>query len=218
MRYAPTPLIGRRSVVGGLALVGASVIAPGLARADTKLFATPRQTKGPFYPVDWSGDADNDLVRVQGEAARALGEVVHVAGRILGVDGAPLPGARVEIWQCDAKGVYRHPGVNRGSRRVDAAFQGRGRVVADGAGRYAFRTLRPVAYSGRTPNIHFRVVAGEGRALDTQMYVLGDPLTPGDRVRGSLSAREREAVTVRLDVADAIEPGAKAGAFDIVLA
>lgn len=218
MRLAPTPFIGRRTVLAGLALAGVQAAAPGLVRAESKLFPTPRQTTGPFYPVDWTGDADNDLVRVIGEAAQARGEIIHVSGRILVVDGAPLAGARVEVWQCDANGVYHHPGDERGNRRADSAFQGRGRILADAGGRYAFRTIRPVAYPGRTPHIHFRVVGDEQRVLDTQMYVYGDPVTRGDRVLGRLSAREREAVTVRLAPADAIEPGAKAGAFDIVLA
>lgn len=153
-----------------------------------------------------------------GEAAKALGDVIHVAGKILDVDGAPIAGARVEIWQCDANGVYRHPNDNRGTRRADAAFQGRGRMSAGADGRYAFRTIRPVAYTGRTPHIHFRIADGDVRALDTQMYVFGDPVTRGDRVLERLSALERDAVTVRLEPAEAIEPGAKACTFDIVIA
>ena len=79
----------------------------------------------------------------------------------------------VEIWQCDANGIYNHPG-DSGQRRRDAAFQGYGRTKVDAGGRYAFRTIRPVAYPGRTPHIHFKVHApGVGR-LTTQMYVAGE--------------------------------------------
>ena len=64
-------LLGRRLVVSGLAAATAGASLPtavGLAQT-TSLLPTPRQTTGPFYPVDWSGDADADLVRVAGEAA-----------------------------------------------------------------------------------------------------------------------------------------------------
>src|SRR3712207_5916078 len=89
---------------------------------------TPRQTTGPFYPVDWSGDVDADLVRVAGEAARAQGVVTHLRGRVLDARCAPVPGALVEIWQCDACGRYRHPRDRQDGR--DPGFQGRGRALA----------------------------------------------------------------------------------------
>ena len=121
-------LIGRRALTASLAL-----LAPACAQAQAP-GATPRQTTGPFYPTDWSGDADADLVRVTGEAAQAQGVVTHLRGRLLALDGAPLSGARIEIWQCDARGIYRHPRDRETDR--DPGFQGRGRTLAgrDGAG------------------------------------------------------------------------------------
>src|SRR5690606_40476026 len=69
---------------------------------------------------------------------------------VTGVQTCALPisvaRAVVEIWQCDANGVYLHPG-DRGPR--DQGFQGYGRTVTDGGGSYRFRTIRPVAYGGR---------------------------------------------------------------------
>jgi protocatechuate 3,4-dioxygenase beta subunit len=58
----------------------------GLAQT-TMLLPTPRQTTGPFYPLDWSGDADADLARVAGQAERAQGVVTHLRGRVLDVRG-----------------------------------------------------------------------------------------------------------------------------------
>src|SRR5262245_5561733 len=99
-----TPQIGRRHVMRGLAAVAAAAVAPGIGRALAApgLVATPSQTVGPFYPTDWGGDVDNDLVRVTGAAAQAQGQITHILGRILDTSGAPIPGAAVEIWQCDA--------------------------------------------------------------------------------------------------------------------
>ena len=64
-------------------------------------------------------------------------------------------GAVVEIWQADHAGIYLHPREGRLAQR-DTGFQGYGRVRADAEGRYAFRTIRPGQYPGRTPHIHLR--------------------------------------------------------------
>jgi protocatechuate 3,4-dioxygenase beta subunit len=122
----------------------------------------------------------------------------------------------VEIWQCDANGRYRHPSDRNATR--DPAFQGRGRMVSGADGRYAFRTIRPVSYPGRTPHIHFAIVAPQGAKLVTQMYVAGEPQNARDGVLQAIrDARQREAVIVRLEPAERLEAKALAGTFDIVM-
>jgi protocatechuate 3,4-dioxygenase beta subunit len=219
MAFVKTPWIGRRQLLIGLATAASSLQMPdGGGIAQTKLLATPRQTEGPFYPVKWAGDADADLVVVQGEAAKALGQVLHVEGRVLDLSGQAVAGATVEIWQCDANGVYRHPADEGRDRRRDAAFQGRGRTLADARGQYRFRTIRPVPYGWRTPHIHFKVQPPNGRELITQMYVFGEALNARDGVlNGIRDPRLRDSVIVRLELAERLEVGALAGTFDIVL-
>ncbi len=215
-----TPSLGRRRLILGLSAAVTSIIAAGGLGSSVRaaLLASPPQTLGPFYPRDWEGDIDNDLVIVTGEAARAMGRVVHVEGRVLDVAGAPLPGAEVEIWQCDAQGIYRHPRDEEPGRRRDPGFQGRGRTITDAAGRYRFRTIRPVPYGGRTPHIHFKVEPAGGRELITQMYVFGEERNAQDGVLNSIrDPRQRDSVIVRLDAADQLEPGALAASFDIVI-
>ncbi|HEX2885730.1 protocatechuate 3,4-dioxygenase, partial [Vineibacter terrae] len=146
--------------------------APALVRAQA-LMPTPSQTEGPFYPVALPPDADNDLVSVRGAGAPARGVVTHITGRVRDTAGRPIVGARVEIWQCDAQGLYDHPRQSDLGRR-DQGFQGFGQTMAAADGTYRFRTIQPVAYSGRTPHIHFRIVAPDGRRLTTQMYVAGE--------------------------------------------
>jgi protocatechuate 3,4-dioxygenase beta subunit len=123
----------------------------------------------------------------------------------------------VEIWQCDANGIYNHPG-QPGLQRRDEAFQGYGRTEVAADGRYTFRTIRPVTYPGRTPHIHFKVHAPGAGRLTTQMYVAGEPRNATD---GPLNAirnpAQREAVIVRLEAGGMPEPGALRGTFDIVL-
>jgi protocatechuate 3,4-dioxygenase, beta subunit len=219
MGLVTTPLIGRRSVLTGLTAVANVLWLPGsVALAQKPFVRTPRQTEGPFYPVDWSGDIDHDLVVVTGEEARAMGQVTHISGRVLDLAGQPLVGVTVEIWQCDAKGIYRHPRDASASRRRDDGFQGRGRVRTDASGRYAFRTIRPVAYPGRTPHIHFLVAPPRRNTLITQMYVFGEPQNARDGVLNNVrDPRQRDSVIVRLDPAEGIEAGALAGTFDIIV-
>jgi protocatechuate 3,4-dioxygenase beta subunit len=216
MILVTTPRLGRRRfVLSGLA---SALTLPGGAFAQGEgLVSTPAQTTGPFYPVAFPSDVDNNLVVLRGTEARAEGVVAHVAGRVLGLDGRPIAGATVEIWQCDARGRYLHPGDRGGPR--DSAFQGYGRAASGADGAYRFRTIRPVAYPGRTPHIHFAVRAPGGRELVTQMYVAGEPLNERDGLYRSIrDPRQRAAVTVRLEEANGIEPGALAGSFDLVLA
>ena len=201
----------RRLLAGAVALAAAGTGRP----AGAALTATPRQTAGPVYPIDWAGDIDWDLVRLTGAAAQALGKVTHLWGRVTDLAGAPVAGARVEIWQCDANGRYRHPGDSGRNVAPDAGFQGRGRLVTDAEGRYRFRTIRPVAYPGRTPHIHFLVAPVTGGELITQMYVADESGNERDFLFNRL--RDPSALLVQLNAADAIEPGALAGNFDIVL-
>ncbi len=213
-------LVGRRALGStGLALASFAALPPVRAAAQpVPLSATPRQTPGPFYPVDWSGDADADLVRVAGEAARAQGTVTHLRGRVLDARGEPIGGAVIEIWQCDAFGRYRHPRDRQDGR--DAAFQGRGRVAAGPDGGFAFRTIRPVPYPGRAPHIHVAVAAPGRREppLVTQFYVADEPLNGRDGLFNSLrDPRQRDAVLLRLEPADRVEPGALLAVRDIVL-
>jgi protocatechuate 3,4-dioxygenase beta subunit len=178
---------------------------------------TPGQTEGPFYPTYLPADTDTDLVRVQGQKAQALGQITHVRGRVLNRRGEAVRGARVEIWQCDANGIYHHP-AQRGVQRRDTAFQGFGRTEVSAEGRYTFRTIRPVPYPGRTPHIHFRIDAPGAGRLTTQMYLAAEPQNDRDGVlRGIRDARARESVIVRLEPAGEIEAGALKGTFDIVL-
>ena len=81
----------------------------------------------------------------------------------------PWPMALVEIWQCDVHGKYLRPADDSPGPR-DENFQGYGQARTDASGGYAFRTIRPVAYSGRPPHIHFLVSHPRHRKLVTQLY------------------------------------------------
>jgi len=181
------------------------------------LLPTPAQSTGPFYPRELPLDRDNDLATVSGAPAGAKGEITHVFGHVRDVEGRPVAGARVEIWQCNAFGRYHHPGDTRNAP-LDPGFQGFGETQTAENGAYRFRTIKPVPYPGRTPHIHFAVTAPRGTRLVTQMYVEGAPGNERDGLLGSIrDPAARRSVLVALRPAPEIEGGALSGTFDIVL-
>ena len=209
----------RRRVLAAWIAAAATLGLPGALRAIAATLApTPAQTEGPFYPLSYPADSDNDLVHVTGHAAPAKGTVTRVAGKILDGAGRPVAGARVEIWQCDANGRYHNVRDGDAGPPRDANFQGFGQTVTDEAGGYRFLTIRPVPYPGRTPHIHFAVIAPGQRRFVTQMYVAGEPLNERDSVLLAVhdpAARERLIVPLR-PMPD-LGPEALAAEFDIVL-
>ncbi len=209
-------LLTRRRLLAAAGAMAATVGWQGQLSAQA-LLPTPAQTTGPFYPVAIPADADADLVVVAGGVPYRGGETVDLAGRVLDRNGVALGSATIEIWQCDARGYYHHPNDRGG--RADPAFQGFGRAAADAAGRYAFRTIKPVAYSGRAPHIHVRVLAPGRRPFVTQMYVAGDPANERDALYAR-ARREAPGATIAVDF-DPTPGSASArwrATFDIVLA
>ena len=184
-----------------------------LFAAEDLLPITPSDAEGPFYPVEIPTDSDNDFLRVTGAEEASPGQLAYVHGSVVDRRGNPIDGARVEIWQCDAGGVYHHPLDDAGD--PDKRFQGFGAMVTDRQGRYHFRTLRPVPYTGRTPHIHYRVTAPGFDRLTTQLYVAEDAeQNSKDGLYNNHSAEEQALITSSFkDVGD----GAVAAEFTVVL-
>lgn len=189
----PTTSPYRRRLAAALLAAPAIAMARRAGAQQTPLRATPSQTEGPFYPLTLPADHDHDLLR-NGLLRYAQGQPAQVDGTVRDTAGRPLAGAVVEIWQCDHDGHYHHPGDGA---RADKAFQGFGSVTVAADGRYAFRTIRPVAYSNRTPHIHVKVKLGPRTLLTTQLYVQGDPHNERDFLwRNLRDAPDRAALTV----------------------
>ena len=85
---------------------------------------------------------------------------------------APLAGATVDIWQCDAEGRYS----DVSDRTFDTSGQKflRGSQVTDASGRVQFTTIYPGWYPGRAVHIHFKVrtdaSAGQGYEFTSQFF------------------------------------------------
>jgi len=80
----------------------------------------------------------------------------------------PLVGAVVDVWHCDAEGVYSD--VSGGAGQADTTGQKflRGYQVTDANGQAAFVTIFPGWYSGRTAHIHFKVRTDPDSAQGTE--------------------------------------------------
>ncbi|HKB01555.1 MAG TPA: protocatechuate 3,4-dioxygenase [Gemmataceae bacterium] len=201
-----------------------------LATAGTALFTTrglfaeeltrtPAQTEGPFYPNKLPLDTDNDLLIVNDDITPAVGEVTHLTGKILDATGNPVRNALVEIWQCDAKGVYLHTRDSEPKKdQQDKHFQGFGRFLTGSSGEYYFRTIKPVPYPGRTPHIHFKIKQGKKELLVTQCYIKGHPGNDRDGIYRSVPAgKQRDAISIDFTPIKESKAGELAANFTIVL-
>lgn len=204
---------GRRALLLTLPLAFA---AAATAQPASPLPATPAQMEGPYYPTALPADTDADLTRQPGLAA-ASGTRLALEGRVLRTDGSPVAGAVVEIWQADANGIYLHPGDARLASR-DAGFQGFGRVTTGADGRYAFLTIRPGLYTGRTAHLHVRVVPPSGRRLTTQIYFADAAGNAADGLLRRVSDPAQRARLVATPVPDAtLGAGGQRMTHDLVL-
>jgi protocatechuate 3,4-dioxygenase beta subunit len=184
-----------------------------------ELVKTPAQTEGPFYPNRLPLDTDNDLLIINENITPAIGEVTHLTGRILDAKGNPVKNAVVEIWQCDAHGVYLHT-ADSGQKqdKQDKNFQGFGRFVTGSTGEYYFRTIKPVPYPGRTPHIHYKIKKGGKHLLTTQLYIKGHPGNERDGIwRGVRDEKQRDAITVEFTKIKESKIGEVGAKFDLIL-
>jgi protocatechuate 3,4-dioxygenase beta subunit len=162
-------------------------------------------------------DDDNDLTRVKGANGVAKGIILDLGGRVVDSNGRPLVRTQVEIWQCNAFGRYHHPDDNSNAA-IDPNFQGFGKTVTDGEGRYRFRTIRPVPYPGRTPHIHFKLASRDFGTFITQMFVAGEPLNERDYLFQQVrNDRVGKTPVVALNSAKSGSGATLAGEFEIVL-
>ena len=181
------------------------------------LLQTPRQTPGPFYPDHLPLDTDNDLIIINDNLKPAVGEITYLSGRILDASGNPIRDATVEIWQCDKNGAYLHSGSGNAEKR-DPNFQGFGRYLTSSTGEYLFRTIKPVAYPGRAPHIHFAIKMKGRERWTTQCYIKGDPANPKDGIWKSVKDdAQRESITVDFAPLKSARAGELAAHFDLVM-
>jgi hydroxyquinol 1,2-dioxygenase len=152
--------------------------------------ATEATVVGPFFT-----DGSPQIPAGGDMAAGAAGEPCWVEGTVIGTDGKPVPGARIEVWQADADGFYD-------VQYVDGRITARAHLFTGDEGDYRFWAVTPTPYpvphdgpvgrlieaAGRSPmraaHLHFMVTADGKRTLVTHIFVRGDELLTRDAVFG----------------------------------
>lgn len=175
--------LSRREMLGLIGAAGAAAVVGGVrpvpARAGQEpspaCVVRPAETEGPYFVdellnrTDIRSDPTDNAVKD--------GAPLRIRMRVLRVDGAsctPLTGAHVDVWQCDALGVYSDVQDFQGLFDTRGKKFLRGYQVTDRSGAVEFLTVYPGWYSGRTPHIHFkiRLFAGSRRSYEftSQLY------------------------------------------------
>lgn len=176
-------VLDRRSLLRALALAPAAVTLPALARAEAQAaglisgdvcLVQPETTEGPFY-------LDPGLVREDITEGRP-GLPLILRLQVVSADCAPIAGARVDIWHCDADGVYS--GVQGDSGTFLRGTQDTG---ADGVAQ--FRTVFPGWYPGRVVHVHYKVILPGGQEVLTSQVFFDDAFAA--EVHGDHPAYER---------------------------
>jgi protocatechuate 3,4-dioxygenase beta subunit len=151
---------------------------------------TIQETEGPFFKPR---SPQRDNLREPG----MIGRKVELSGLVLTRSCRPIPGALVDLWHADHNGLYDNKG-----------FRLRGHVFTDDEGRYAFRTMVPGLYPGRTRHFHVKIQApGQRTALTTQFYFLHEE-------RNQMDGLFRRELVMQMEDA----PDAVLARFDVVVA
>jgi protocatechuate 3,4-dioxygenase beta subunit len=143
------------------------------AAAGTVVLA-PEMTEGPYY-------LDLDLVRSDIREDRE-GAALALTLAVIDVDaGTPVSGAAVDIWHCDANGLYsgfvsQSAGANGATDLSDDGTFLRGTQLSDADGNVTFTTIYPGWYRGRTVHIHVKAHVN-GREIHTGQLFFDDSFT-----------------------------------------
>lgn len=172
--------IGKLGAIGLMGSVGAGALMP-MGRDNEALAASSvcvvsaSETQGP-YPLLTVLDNPNMVRRdiTEGKSGIPLSLTLKVVDFDNGC--APVPGAIVYIWHCDASGEYSGYNVTQNGNHAGETFL-RGVQLADANGRVNFRTIFPGWYTGRYTHIHIQVYAPNVALSSTGSALITTQLT-----------------------------------------
>lgn len=170
---------GPTLAVGGWALgAGAHAASAAqeeeIARVLPPCVVRPEQTEGPFFVDSQLDRSDIRSDPTTGAVSEGVPLMLRFKlSQVSGIACAGLTGALIDVWQCDAAGVYS--GFEDADARSDAGgprfLRGYQRTDANGVAR--FTTIYPGWYRGRAVHVHFKVrtdVAGQPYEFTSQFY------------------------------------------------
>ncbi|WP_454674124.1 dioxygenase family protein [Achromobacter pestifer] len=152
------------------------------------------------------------------------GQPLLVLGRVVSIDGSPIAGARIDVWQAAPSGLYENQDPEQEDMNLRAVF------VSDDDGRFWFESVKPSGYGVpidgpcgdllalqkrdhmRPAHVHFIASAAGHKVLTTQIFDANDPYAYSDAAFGAVGSLLRRfepaaGGTFRLDVELKLEPG-----------
>lgn len=124
---------------------------------------TPEVTEGPYY-------FDPALERADITEGTQTGVPTTVKLQVVDSACKPIEGARVDIWHCNAVGLYSGYASQTGGVDTTGETFLRGTLFASAGGIVEFQTIYPGWYAGRTTHIHFKVFLDERTVLTGQIF------------------------------------------------
>jgi protocatechuate 3,4-dioxygenase beta subunit len=169
----PLRPIARRRALSLLGAAGAAVLLKKTPAVDaaTCVLATPQVTEGPYWVDEKLFRSDIRTDPTTGVARAGIPLTFTIAiQNASGSSCIPLAGALVDVWHCDAKGIYSdeaayNPGGGTGTVVTTGQKFLRGYQITDDNGEVQFTTIYPGWYSGRTIHIHVRVRTYSGTTV-----------------------------------------------------
>lgn len=158
-------LFSRREAVAILGASGLYLLSgcssDGTTNGNGICVVRPALTEGPYFVDELLNRSDirSDPSNASVKPGTQLALTVNVSS-LAGGACSPLGGAQVDVWHCDAVGVYSDvsdPGFNTVGQKFLRGYQ-----VTNADGRVDFVTIYPGWYAGRATHIHFKVRSPTG--------------------------------------------------------
>ncbi|MEX1994234.1 MAG: intradiol ring-cleavage dioxygenase [Steroidobacteraceae bacterium] len=158
-------------MLGAAGCAWGAAIPAAQASATASCVVRPAQTEGPYFVDRMLERSDLRVDPADGSISPGTPLVLVLA--VSRADACvPLPGAQVDLWHCDHRGIYsgvRDPAMDTTGQRFLRGYQ-----FTDAAGEARFTTIYPGWYPGRAVHIHFKVrtaaIAGRSHEFTSQLY------------------------------------------------
>ncbi len=171
----------RRRALLMLGAAGGALVMTGCSSSDPTASATdgtsvvpgcvvrPALTEGPIFVDDQANRSDIRTDPTTGAVSQ--GATLDLTFRVSTLNEsacAPLAGAQVDLWHCDAEGIYSDTDYeNMGT--VGQKFL-RGHQFTDGQGVCSFTTIYPGWYETRAVHLHFKIRTDDGHEFTSQLF------------------------------------------------
>lgn len=159
----PTRISGGTGTATNTAGTGTATAIPTATPAPTTAAAiscvvTPDETEGPYFVDEMLNRPDIRSDPTSGAVSAGIPLALTIRVYKVGTSCEPVSGALVDIWHCNAGGLYSDVSANN---TVGQKFL-RGYQLTDDSGVATFTTIYPGWYQGRTVHIHFKVRTFDG--------------------------------------------------------